>query len=265
MDGADMNACEARWFLFGADERKPDARIRLFCFHYAGSGGSIFRHWGEALPDDVELVAVQMPGRENRLNEPLLYSMDEAVPPLVDALAPLLDRPFAFFGHSTGALIGFEVARVLRARGYPQPRLLIASAQNAPDVKPEVIRHRLSDAEFVEVLRGCNGTPDAILQDPALLELLLPRIRADGAVFETYRYERQAPLDCRIVVFHGAADALVHDAGLARWAGETQHSFAWYRFAGDHFFIHDEEASVLDHINRELEPLLSDASSTLIG
>ncbi|APZ21505.1 thioesterase II family protein [Burkholderia pseudomallei] len=265
MDGADMNACEARWFLFGADERKPDARIRLFCFHYAGSGGSIFRHWGEALPDDVELVAAQMPGRENRLNEPLLYSMDEAVPPLVDALAPLLDRPFAFFGHSTGALIGFEVARVLRARGYPQPRLLIASAQNAPDVKPEVIRHRLSDAEFVEVLRGCNGTPDAILQDPALLELLLPRIRADGAVFETYRYERQAPLDCRIVVFHGAADALVHDAGLARWAGETQHSFARYRFAGDHFFIHDEEASVLDHINRELEPLLSDASSTLIG
>ncbi|MET5115279.1 thioesterase domain-containing protein, partial [Burkholderia pseudomallei] len=96
---------------------------------------------------------------------------------------------------------------------------------------------------------------------PALLELLLPRIRADGAVFETYRYERQAPLDCRIVVFLGAADALVHDAGLARWAGETQHSFERDRFAGDHLFSHAEESSVLDHIKRELEPLLSDASS----
>lgn len=251
-----MKLRETDWFLFGAGEAKPDARFRLFCFHYAGSGGSIFRHWPASLPDEVELVAVQLPGRENRLDEPLLHSMDQVAGPVVDALEPLLDLPFAFFGHSTGALIGFEVARRLRRRGWPQPRFLIASAQSAPDVKPPVIRHVLPDAEFIDVLRGCNGTPEAILNDPLLLDLLLPRIRADGAVFETYRYERESPLDCRIVVFHGAQDGFVDDRSLAGWATETRGGFGLHTFDGGHFFIHDEEDAVLDLINRELAPLL---------
>jgi len=119
-----------------------------------------------------------------------------------------------------------------------------------------VIRHVLPDAEFIDVLRGCNGTPEAILNDPLLLDLLLPRIRADGAVFETYHYERELPLDCRIVVFHGVQDGFVDDKSLAAWADETCGGFALYQFDGGHFFIHDEEELVLDHINRELAPLL---------
>lgn len=259
-----METRDDRWLLFGAD-RKPDARIRLFCFHYAGSGGSMFAPWADSLPPEVELIAVQLPGRENRIAEPLLLDMDEVAPPIADAMASLLDRPYAMFGHSTGGLIAFEVIRVLRQHGLPQPKLLIASSQNAPEVKPPVIRHTLSDPEFIEVLRGCNGTPDAILRDPILLDFLLPRIRADGAIFENYRYERQAPLDCRIVVFHGADDHMVDDDGLARWERETRRSFRRHRFPGDHFFIHSQEEAVLTHINRELEPLLSDAASTLIG
>jgi medium-chain acyl-[acyl-carrier-protein] hydrolase len=258
-----MDTRDDRWLMFGADERKLDARIRLFCFHYAGSGGSMFSLWPASLPPEVELVAVQLPGRENRIAEPLLYDMDEVAPPIADAMASLLDKPFAIFGHSTGALIGFEVTRVLRQRGLPQPHLLMASSQNAPEVKPPVIRHTLSDPEFIEVLRGCNGTPDAILRDPVLLDFLLPRIRADGAIFENYRYRREAPLDCRIVVFHGSDDAMVDDDGLARWEHETRHSFSRHSFPGDHFFIHSEEASVLKHINRELAPLLSEAASTI--
>lgn len=260
-----MDTRDDRWLLFGAEKPRLDAGVRLFCFHYAGGGGSIFRHWTASLPEEVELVAVQLPGRENRMNEPLLHSMEHVAPPIADALAPLLDKPFAFFGHSTGALIGFEVARVLRQRVLPQPQLLIASAQNAPEVKPQIIRHQLSDPEFIEVLRRCNGTPDAILTDPTLLELLLPRIRADGELFETYRYERQAPLDCRIVVLYGSDDDMVDSDGLARWKRETQSSFCRYRIPGDHFFIHSEEASVLKHVNRELAPLLSETSSVLTG
>lgn len=260
-----MNTLDDRWFLFGADEPRRDARVRLFCFHYAGSGGSIFQHWSDSLPFDVELVAVQLPGRENRLDEPLLHSMEQVAPPIVDALAPLLDRPFAFFGHSTGALIAFEVARILRQRSLPQPQLLIASAQHAPKVKPQRIRHQLSEPEFIEVLRDGSGIPDAILQSPALLELLLPRIRADGSLFETYRYESQSPLDCRIAVFHGAEDSMVDSEEMQPWEDETQHSFCSYEFPGNHFFIHEEEASVLKHLNRELAPLLREASSTLTG
>lgn len=246
------------WFVFCGEQRKRDARFRLFCFHYAGSGASIFRPWTKWLSDEVELVAVQLPGREDRLDEPLLHSMELVTAPLADALPPLLDKPFAFFGHSTGAVICFELARVLRQRALRQPRLLIASSQNAPRVKPAVLRHRLADSEFIEVIRGCNGTPDVVLRNPALLELLLPRIRADGAVYETYRYERQAPLDCRIVVFHGFEDKLVDSAGLAGWEAETRHSFHCYGFPGGHFFLHEAEETLAAHINHELEPFLSE-------
>ena len=246
------------WFVFCTKQRRRDAQFRLFCFHYAGSGASIFRPWTKWLSDQVELVAVQLPGRENRLDEPLLYSMELVTTPLADALPPLLDRPFAFFGHSTGAVICFELARVLRQRALPQPRLLIASSQNAPQVKPAVLRHQLSDPEFIEVIRGCNGTPDAVLRNPALLELLLPRIRADGAVYETYRYEPQAPLDCRIVVFRGVDDGLVDSVGLAAWKAETRHSFHRYDFPGGHFFPHEAAEAVVEHINHELEPFLGE-------
>jgi medium-chain acyl-[acyl-carrier-protein] hydrolase len=245
------------WFVFcSGEQRRRDAQFRLFCFHYAGSGGSIFRPWTDRLSDQVELVAVQLPGRENRLHEPLLYSMELVTAPLADELSPLLDKPFAFFGHSTGALISFELARVLRRRSLAQPQLLIVSGQDAPQVKPKVIRHRLSDPEFIEVLRGCNGTPDVVLRNPAMLELLLPRIRADGAVYETYCYEPQPPLDCRIVVFYGIDDKMVNVAALSGWEDETRRSFGRYSFPGGHFFVHEAEEAVLENVNRELEPFL---------
>jgi surfactin synthase thioesterase subunit len=183
--------------------------------------------------------------------------MDLITGPLGEALLPLLDKPFAFFGHSTGAVICFELARVLRQRALPQLRLLIASSQNAPQVKPPVVRHQLADHEFIEVLRGCNGTPDVVLKSPALLELLLPRIRADGAVYETYRYVQEAPLDCRIVVFHGVEDDLVDSPGLAGWKAQTRHSFHSYTFPGGHFFLHGAEQAVVEQINDELEPFLN--------
>lgn len=250
------------WFVFCTEQRRRDAQFRLFCFHYAGGGGSIFRSWTKWLSDQVDLVAVQLPGRENRMDEPLLHSMELVTTPLADALPPLLDKPYAFFGHSTGALISFELTRVLRRRGLPQPRLLIASGQDAPQVKPAVVRHVLSDPEFIEVIRGCNGTPEVVLKNPALLEVLLPRIRADGAVYETYHYEQQAPLDCRIVVFHGLEDHMANPTAVAGWQGETQNSFHQYSFPGGHFFVHEEEEAVLERVNRELEPFLGERTNS---
>ncbi|HEY6923311.1 MAG TPA: alpha/beta fold hydrolase [Steroidobacteraceae bacterium] len=244
------------WFLFCTEQNRREAKLRLFCFHYAGSGGSMFRSWTQWLLPEVDLVAVQLPGRENRLDEPLVHSMDLVTSPLADALPPLLDRPFAFFGHSTGALIGFELARVLHQRGLPQPRLLIASGQEAPQVKPERVRHRLPDPEFIEVLRGCNGTPDVVLSNPALLELLLPRIRADGAVYETYQYKHQAHLDCRIVVFRGLQDSMVRSSGIAGWKLETRGSFRCHGFPGGHFFVQEREREVVEQVNHELEAIL---------
>lgn len=250
------------WFVFCTERSRPDFQFRLFCFHYAGSGASVFRSWTKWLRDEVELISVQLPGRENRLEEPLAHSMDEITTPLAEALPPLLDGPFGFFGHSTGAVVSFELARVLRRRGLPQPRLLIASGQDAPKVPPAVIRHRLSDPEFVEILRGCKGTPDAVLKSPALLALLLPRIRADGAVYETYCYEQQAPLDCRIAVFRGADDLMVSDIGIAAWEAESAHGFHYYEFPGGHFFLHETEKEVVEAVNQEIRPFLRDHASS---
>jgi medium-chain acyl-[acyl-carrier-protein] hydrolase len=249
------------WFVSCAGQSGRDPQFRLFCFHYAGGSGSMFLPWTKWLPDEVELVAVQLPGRENRSDEPLVHSMELITQPLADAITPLLDKPFALFGHSTGAAISFELVRELRKRALPQPRLLVASGQNAPRFKPAVLRHLLSDPEFIEVIRRCKGTPDAVLSSPLFVEMLLPRIRADGAVYETYRYQPQAPLDCRIVLFHGVEDDMVTSEGLAGWRLETRHSFERYGFAGSHLFLHQEEAALGALINRELEPLLAEQAA----
>jgi medium-chain acyl-[acyl-carrier-protein] hydrolase len=246
------------WFVSWTEQRRRSAAFRLFCFHYAGSGASIFRHWSKRLSSEIELLAMQLPGRENRIDEPLLHSIEHVTAELAAALAPLLDKPFAFFGHSSGAVIGFALARLLRERGLPQPRLLIASAENAPQIRPSVLRHRLSDPEFVEVIRRCEGTPDALLRSAAMLELLLPRLRADAAVYETYRYELKAPLDYPIVVFYGVDDTLVDGLGLAGWKTQTRHGVRRYGFPGGHFFLHEAEAAVVDQVDRELAPFLGE-------
>jgi len=238
-------------------ERPPSPRLRLVGFHHAGGGASTFRPWRAWLPEGIELLAVQLPGREGRLREPLRRAMDDVAEPIADALAGLPeDAPLAFFGHSTGALVAFEAARGLRRRGRPQPRLLIASSQNAPRVA-RVPRHRLPDRKFVEVLRGCQGTPDGVLDDPKLLALLLPRIRADGAVCETHRYRREPPLDCRIVVLHGVEDPLVGEDALEAEKEETSVGFARHAFPGGHFFMQDAEDAMIERVRRELAPLLA--------
>lgn len=246
----------SRWCIFDNTRAGQCTKIRFFCFHYAGSGGSIFQPWIQFLPKEVELVAIQLPGRENRFHEALLYQMEHVTTPLAEALTPLLNKPFVFFGHSTGAMISYELARVLRKRFLKQPQLMIISGQNAPQWRPKELRHRLPDQEFIEVLRKCNGIPETILQNSTVLEFLLPRLRADGAIYETYVYEEQAPLDCRIIVYSGEQDTLVDSIGLLSWKNQTRHSFQHYSFPGDHFFIHQSEDRVLQNINAELKQLL---------
>ena len=241
------------WLIFDKINDPDNIYARLFCFHYAGSGGSIFLPWVQSLPKETELVAIQLPGREYRFDEPLLYDMREVTAQLSDALVPFLDKPYAFFGHSLGALIAFDLARVLRNHGLQQPALLMVSGQNAPQVKSNLpTRLQLSDEEFIQVIRECKGTPEAILQNDMILEFLLPRLRADNMVYENYLYEEQEPLDCRIVAFYGQEDSRVDDTNPSEWHVHTGQSFQYYRFPGDHFFLHDHEEALLQHICNEL-------------
>jgi medium-chain acyl-[acyl-carrier-protein] hydrolase len=240
------------WFL--GREPGPLTRLRLFCFPYAGGGASVFRAWTALLPRDVEVVPIQMPGHETRLNEPLFSNFQ----PLVDALARDLDRwldvPFAFFGHSMGAVIAFELARRLHASGRGDPVHLFLAGRRAPHLaSDEEPLHDLPDAELLERVRALNGTPATVLEDRELIELLLPILRADFAICESYEYRAQGPrLQCPLSVFGGTEDPEVSRDDLLAWREHTQGRFRARLFPGDHFFLHTARAPLLAAIADEL-------------
>lgn len=156
----------------------PRARLRLFCIAHAGGGASAFRGWADALPPEVEVCLVQLPGRENRLMEKPFDRLDPLVAALTDAVRPWLDLPWALFGHSNGALIGFELARLLRERGLPGPRHLFASGRRAPDVPPQSrLTGHLPDDEFLADLGELGGLPRELLENREIMQMLLPLLR----------------------------------------------------------------------------------------
>jgi medium-chain acyl-[acyl-carrier-protein] hydrolase len=230
--------------------------VRLFCFPYAGAGASIFRAWPEGLPDTIEVCPIQLPGREHRLTESPFTQMAALVRTLCEVLEPMQTEPFAFFGHSLGAMIGFELANQLRAYGSPGPSHLFVSSCRAPqlpDLGPP--RHLLSDADLVSELRRLRGTPEAALANAELMELMLPILRADFRLFETYQYVRRAPLDCPISVFGGRHDPRTTRFHLNAWRVQTRSTFKLRLFPGDHFFLHTAQKDLLQAIAEDLEPI----------
>lgn len=225
------------------------ARMRLFCFPFAGAGASAFLTWPDGLPPDLDVCAIQPPGRDRRLREPPIRQLSLLVRSVADAVTPLVDRPYAFFGHSFGGLVSYEVARELRRRGARAPEHLIVSASRAPavpDLRPP--SHRFPDDRFIEEVRKLGGMPEEILNDRDLLRVFLPALRADFAMLETYVHLRQDPLDCPITAFEGERDATVHGEQVDRWQAETRGRFEKHVFPGGHFFLVSERSAVLRRI-----------------
>jgi medium-chain acyl-[acyl-carrier-protein] hydrolase len=234
----------------------PSARMRLFCF-FAG-GPTYFNSWVEQLPAEVEVCAIQFPGRGKRLIEPLFTELKPLVQEIEKAILPLLDRPYAFFGHSMGSLISFELARSLRGRGIVQPTHLFLSAFQAPHLpKAKVRLHELPDRELVEELRQQGGAEQMFLDSPELTELFLPVARADLAVVETYEHEEQAPLEIPIVVLGGEDDPGIKADDLAQWSVHTSGPFQVHVLPGDHFFLYDRQPELLAILRTELTNALS--------
>lgn len=218
----------------------PAATVRLFCFPYSGAAASIYYPWADVLPPFVEVCPVQLPGHGTRLREPLATRLEAQVQAVAAGLAPAFDRPFAFFGHSMGALLSFELARHLRRTGRPGPVHLFVSGHGAPhlpDRNPPM--HQLPEDEFVAKLRELNGTPEEVLRHSELLQLLTPILRADFAVCETYVYRPEPPLACPISAYGGLADAYVSREELEAWQEQTASRFSLRVFAGDHFYLNN--------------------------
>lgn len=234
----------------------PHASVRLFCFPYAGGSSIIFRTWADSLPTAVEVCSIELPGRGTQMKSAPFSRLEPLVGALAQALFTHLNKPFAFFGHSMGAVISFELARLLRKEYGLEPVHMFVSGRHAPQIPdPHPPIHPLSEPEFIEELRRLNGTPEALLKNAELMQLLVPILRADFEVLETYVYTTEPPLDCPITAFGGLQDREVNCDELQAWREQTNAAFSLQMFRGDHFFLNSAQSLLLQSLSQELRQI----------
>jgi surfactin synthase thioesterase subunit len=238
----------ARWFP-GIQE-SGESKLRLFCFPYAGGGSSVFHGWAGRLPAGIAVCPVRLPGRETRLAERPFALMDDLLAALRSAINPFLDTPFAFFGHSLGAIVAFELARKLASF----PACLFVSGARAPQLRRDhVPRPAPTDGELIEELRRLEGIPKELLQNREWLEVTLPALRADTALYRNYVYQDAPPLACPIRAYGGSDDARITRQDLEPWTEQTTHSFRLEMFPGGHFFLETRPTEFLAALRRDLK------------
>ncbi len=235
---------------------RPDAAARLLCFPHAGGAASAFVPWARALGDrPIEIAAAQLPGRGDSVHEPPCADLDRVVSALADATEPLADRPYAFFGHSLGALVAFELARRLRDRGAGGPAHLFVSGAFAPQIPSGTapLRFIEGDTAFLEAVAArYGGVPKIVLEHADLRNALVPALRADLALTETYTYRAAPRLTCPITAYAGASDPIVSEERLDGWREHTTGEFTCRLFAGHHFYLNRERDALIADITRRL-------------
>ncbi|MGJ5894440.1 thioesterase [Streptomyces sp. V2] len=254
----------ADWAVAPQTGLAADGRPRLFCLPHAGGDGSGFLTWARPLRPRVEVLPVVLPGRGKRHREEPATHLQRLARSLAAMLAPLAGGPYALFGHSLGALLAFEMARELGRAGRP-PRLLIASGSPSPPRAAEHPEawHLLPDEAFLDVVLAAGGTPPDVLAEPELRQLLLPRLRADYTMAETYRYGGGLPLPCPILTYAGSADDQIHGDVPEDWARvSTWGRQPARRFPGGHFYLEECRPAVLEAIRTDLADAFGDDPST---
>lgn len=243
--------CDRRWFKWFGGRDAP-AEIRLLCFHHAGGTAAIFRKWSRMLPPSIEPIAVQLPGRADRFNEPAFDRMGPLIDELVEVLKPLLDRPFACYGVSMGSQVAWALTHALRTRSMPMPRQLFLACDIAP-------RHHNGTrpwegrADGLEgYLREMGGTPPQVLAEPDLVRAFLPTLRADLTVLSTHGFHPETPLDLPIRAFAGDNDPSAPPELLTAWSAETTARFDLDVLHSGHFFNAEAESNVIDTIRHDL-------------
>ncbi|MFI6482199.1 thioesterase II family protein [Nonomuraea sp. NPDC050663] len=232
---------------------RPGAAIRLLCLPYAGGGSVEYNQWADLLPGTVEVRPVHLPGRERRIRERARTRMAELVPELADALEGETASPYALFGYSMGAWVAFELARELRRRGAPAPRALLAAAAAPPHGPRSAAMFDAPEAELVGWMRRLDGSAGMPLDDPRLLAVVLPRVRADLEITDTYLPEPEPPLDLPLRVYTGTDDEVVPVEHAGLWAAQATGDFGLRVLTGGHFFLHERRTELLHHIARDLE------------
>lgn len=232
----------------------PDARVRLVCLPHAGGSASYFFPTSTALAPAVEVLAVQYPGRQERRHEPAVDNVPELADQIFSALRHQDDRPLALFGHSMGAILGYEVALRIQDAGLPSPTHLFASGRRAPSRYRDERVHEVSDDRLVTELTNLGGTDVSMLSDPELLAMILPVVRSDYAAVENYRHDPGRTLDCPVTVLTGDRDPRVTLTEARAWDEHTSGPTDLQVLPGGHFFLVDQSDQVLATLKRKLAP-----------
>lgn len=241
-----------RWFR--SFSSRAEARTRLFCFPHAGGGPGLFRNWGNALPGSTEVLGATLPGHDERMMEKSFCEWPALLDALCDAIAPCLSEPFAFFGHSFGARLAFELTRRLEARNGPLPTLLMVSACRCPHIAcPQPLIHDLPEAQFYERVREFCGAPAGVFENRKLTRLFEPALRADVKLCESWP-ATGGTIRTPIAALSGAQDPIDPPESMHEWGRYTESPFVFRRFAGDHFFLRRNEAEVLRFVAALIAP-----------
>lgn len=245
-----MNRNKSPWFV--TERFNPSAKVRLFCFPYAGGSSNAYRGWQDKFGEEVEVVAVELPGRGKRFNDPVITSLTEIVSQLRKEMEYFLDKPFIFFGHSNGALISYELARTLQKDSVFGLQHIIVSAKEAPQLvcRNTTLLCDLPDDELIEELRTFDGTPEVFFQNKELMELYIPMLRADFSIGETYDFKSDVPLRSNVTLFGGKLDKNTSVADIMKWGENVIGSIQYQDFNGGHFFIHTCKDKVIDSIKK---------------
>lgn len=240
------------WLPF---EPRPAARLRLYCLPCAGGGASMYRQWPKLLPEWIELRAVRLPGRQGRHREASYTDCDTAADALVAALGHEPREPFAFFGHSMGAMISYRMTQMLVERGAPAPALLAVASWPQEGVEADSMPDP-DDDRFAESLKLLGGVPPEMLADPEVLRLSLPVVRDDFRLCRSYRRRAAAPLPVPVAAFVGAADTVTPPDAVAGWQAHSEAFLGLHTLPGGHFFLHDQPATVVRTLVPYLERVL---------
>jgi surfactin synthase thioesterase subunit len=245
-----MSEAAKTWIVRG--DKPAQATMRLFCLPSAGASATMFQAWQDRLSPAIEVVGLQPPGRGRRVGEPPFQRMVPLIDAAREAIEAYLDRRFAVFGYSAGAPMAFELARRLQSDGIDPEHLFVAAcrAPHLPGRQPGM--HTLPDTDFKHQLAKMGGTPPEVLEHKELMAHILPTIRADYAVIETYRPTRSQPLNCRVTAFGGLRDPIVPPEELAAWREHTHAQFEQIMIPADHFFFEAAQDCLLSVIRRRL-------------
>lgn len=242
-----------RWLPLAA----PSGALPLYCLPHAGGGASVYRPWVGRLPG-VAVMPVQLPGREARLREAPYERMAPLVSALADVLPGAPDGRYAVYGHSLGALVAFELLREIRRRGAPGPVHLFVSGCVPPhcafDDGPPV--GGMMQSEVVDMLRRLGGTPEWLLADPSVLDMILPAVRADFSVKETYECLPEPPLDVPVTALASTNDPRAGHEVVAGWREQTTREFELHTFVGGHFAVFEQAALTHKYVAEVLRPWL---------